>query len=65
EDRLRVPITLFYFEGLSYKEIAHQLDIPIGTVMSRIARGKVYMKRELSRCDSFRIEMGPLPRNPD
>jgi DNA-directed RNA polymerase specialized sigma24 family protein len=34
---------------LSYKEIAKSLNLPIGTVMSRIARGKVYIRRELSR----------------
>ena len=47
--RLKAPIELFYFEKLSYKQIAESLDLPIGTVMSRIARGKVYIRRELSR----------------
>lgn len=49
ESRLRIPIELFYFQGLSYKEIAAELDLPIGTVMSRIARAKVYLKKELAR----------------
>jgi RNA polymerase sigma-70 factor (ECF subfamily) len=49
DDRLKAPIKMFYFEKLSYKEIAKSLDLPIGTVMSRIARGKVYMRRELRR----------------
>ncbi len=53
--RLRQPLKLFYFDGRSYKEISESLDIPIGTVMSRIARGKVYMKRELVRNESIRI----------
>lgn len=47
DERLKFPIILFYFEGRSYKEIAVILAIPIGTVMSRIARAKVYLKREL------------------
>ena len=47
--RLKAPIEMFYFERLSYKEIAQSLELPIGTVMSRIARGKVYMRRELDR----------------
>jgi RNA polymerase sigma-70 factor, ECF subfamily len=47
DERLKFPIILFYFEGRSYKEIAAILNIPIGTVMSRIARAKVYLKREL------------------
>jgi len=49
DDRLKAPIKMFYFEKLSYKEIAQSLDLPIGTVMSRIARGKVYIRRELKR----------------
>lgn len=49
DDRLKAPIKMFYFEKLSYKEIAKSLDLPIGTVMSRIARGKVYIRRELKR----------------
>jgi RNA polymerase sigma-70 factor (ECF subfamily) len=49
DDRLKAPIEMFYFERLSYKEIAQSLNLPMGTVMSRIARGKVYIRRELSR----------------
>jgi RNA polymerase sigma-70 factor (ECF subfamily) len=35
----RAPVTLFYLEGLRYKEIAEILKTPLGTVKSRIARG--------------------------
>jgi len=54
DDRLKRPIEMFYYEKLSYKEIAKSLDLPIGTVMSRIARGKVYLKRELDQVESFK-----------
>lgn len=39
-DRYRLVLAMFYFEDLSYREIAEQLDLPIGTVMSRLARAK-------------------------
>jgi len=53
DERLKFPVILFYFEGRSYKEISSILSIPIGTVMSRIARAKVYLKRELVENQSF------------
>jgi len=43
----RAPLVLFYLEELAYKEIADVLDIPIGTVMSRLARGKAQLRDRL------------------
>lgn len=40
----RAPLALFYMEDRSYQEIADILQIPIGTVMSRIARGRTQLQ---------------------
>jgi len=47
DENYRAPRTLYYLEHLSYKEIADSLGIPIGTVMSRLSRGKIQLKNAL------------------
>ncbi|MCZ6673461.1 MAG: RNA polymerase sigma factor [Verrucomicrobia bacterium] len=47
KESLRVPLTLFYFEHYSYQEIAELLDLPVGTVMSRLYRGKAELYKQL------------------
>ena len=52
DEVFRTPVILFYFEEFSYREIAEQLDLPIGTVMSRLARAKAYLQNRLSPADA-------------
>lgn len=46
-EKHKSPLILFYMEDMTYQEIADFLDIPIGTVMSRLARAKKQMKKAL------------------
>ena len=46
-ETFRIPVLLSDVEGFSYKEIAEMLDVPIGTVMSRLHRGRKAMQKML------------------
>lgn len=43
-NKYRIPLILYYFKDISYKEISEILCIPIGTVKSRIHTGKEKLK---------------------
>lgn len=47
EEKFRAPLTMFYLEELSYKEMAAVLGLPIGTIMSRLSRGKEILRKRL------------------
>lgn len=47
EEKYRAPLAMFYLEELSYKEMAEVLGLPIGTIMSRMSRGKEILRRRL------------------
>ncbi len=48
-DEYRIVLLLADVEGLSYKEIAEVIAHPLGTVMSRLHRGRKMLQRSLKR----------------
>jgi RNA polymerase sigma-70 factor, ECF subfamily len=48
DERHRLPLVLFYFQDLSYREIAEALELPLGTVMSRLSRARQMLHASLS-----------------
>lgn len=50
-EAFQAPVALFYIEDYSYPEIAEILEIPLGTVKSRIARGIRQLQQMLVQCD--------------
>jgi len=48
-ENFRIPVLLADVQGFSYKEIAEIVDVPIGTVMSRLHRGRKQLQRALWR----------------
>lgn len=57
-EEFRTPLILFYFEEFSYKEIADQMGIPLGTVMSRLARAKAQLRQFLLAAEASRTPLG-------
>jgi RNA polymerase sigma-70 factor (ECF subfamily) len=51
----RVPVILADIEGLAYQDIADRLDLPLGTVRSRIARGRRRIRRSMFAWDSAQL----------
>ena len=47
EEHYRLPVIMFYFQDLSYSEIAMALELPLGTVMSRLSRARKLLHESL------------------
>ena len=59
-DHFRMPVLLADVEGFSYKEIAEMLEVPIGTVMSRLHRGRKSLQKALWEFARERGLVGPI-----
>jgi RNA polymerase sigma-70 factor (ECF subfamily) len=57
-EQFRMAVLLADVEGFSYKEIAEITDVPIGTVMSRLHRGRKQLQRRLW---DLALERGLVP----
>jgi RNA polymerase sigma-70 factor (ECF subfamily) len=57
-EQFRMAVLLADVEGFAYKEIAEILDIPIGTVMSRLHRGRKGLQKQLYE---FGLERNLVP----
>jgi RNA polymerase sigma-70 factor (ECF subfamily) len=64
-ENFRLPVLLADVEGFAYKEIAEILDIPIGTVMSRLHRGRKAMQQALHGLAEARGILRPVPSTSD
>lgn len=63
-DEFKLVLLAFYFEERSYQEIAEQLNIPVGTVMSRLSRGKARLRALLLQADSMYVAAGKTETAP-
>jgi RNA polymerase sigma-70 factor (ECF subfamily) len=59
-EKFQSPLILYYMDEMTYKEISEYLDIPIGTVMSRLARGKQHLKKGLLRLFARKKGIGKI-----
>ena len=57
-EQQRNALLLREWQGLSYKEISATIGVPIGTVMSRLSRGRDWLRRILSTPQPVKPEEG-------
>ncbi len=63
-ERFRAPIILCYFEGMTHDQAAERLRCPVGTVRSRMAKGRELLRGRLLRRGSARDSRSRPRRSP-
>ena len=51
----RMAVVLYDIEGMNYEEIAEIMDVPMGTVASRLHQGRVLLKRALKNREAGKV----------
>jgi RNA polymerase sigma-70 factor (ECF subfamily) len=63
-DEFKLAVMLFYFEQRSYREMAEIMEVPPGTVMSRLSRAKAFLRSQLTETEAPAPLGGPAARRP-
>lgn len=63
-DRIKIPLLMVVIEGLSCQNTADRLDLPLGTVLSRVHRAKVRLREVLRAGDLGAQRAEPSPIEP-
>ncbi len=62
-ERNRLAVTLFYMDGLSYKDIGDFLGVPVNTVKSRLHEARKHLKEEFLKVVRTNFEEHKLPQD--
>ena len=46
KDKIRLPMVLYYLEGYSIQDVAGMMRLPVGTIKSRLSRGREMMRKD-------------------
>jgi len=63
EEKYRAPLARFYLGKFFYQEMAEVLELPIGTILSRMSRGKEMLRRRLQSPSPIAISCANPTRN--
>lgn len=64
EERYRLPLLMVFMEGITCREAAERLNVPLGTVLSRIHRGRRSLRRALgSDAEEFGLSFSDEKEN--